>query len=478
MISGTSKVSSKMATYNVLKAGGTSVGTPEAMEIIANEAGRIHSTALKSDRRAITILDVSATGEQSSGAIRDKNTNLLERMAAGENVEDYFRELREREQRAVQRFGLGAEFNDANFSLLQMYLENSQLPADKRYAGIVTSVGERLKARQMAALINNHHPGLAEYVDYDMTGVSTMGGHVNARRTSRTYVDIRGALSGKYDGKIIVVGGFMGIDETTRHVTTLERGGSDTHAVWLAAAMGADKVYIYSDTSLRRTDPKIVPDADVIPKVTYGELSEFIGFGSKIVADRANDAAEEALLELILKNTFRLDDQTLVSSNIAISNGGIKGVAASPSVVLSLAGLPVGPGAYNRITEILTKYKIDFVNEAGDRRYSSMVLVNSPENPLEGNIGHTLAELDKAGFTVSIHHGMTRVGIIGEGIGRSPTGLVAIGETLRDLHLPVNQISLPIDGRAISIVTDKTHVPNVVSRLYSNLFRNTGPYHR
>ena len=373
----------------------------------------------------------------------------------------------------MQYFSLPAEFNDAWFSQLGNYIQENNMPADARYSGIVTSVGERLKAAQVAAVINKSQPSLAVHLDYDKTGVTTAGGHKFAVKTDKTYGSIKDALSlPKYKGRIIVMGGFMGIDENTSHVATLERGGSDTHAVWIGSAMGADRVYIYSDTSLRRTDPRIVADAKVIPKITYGELSEFIGFGSSIVADRANDAAEQSLVELVLKNTFQLEDETIVSSNIAHNNGGIKGIAASPSVVLSLAGLPVGPGAYNRVTEILSGHKIGFVNEAGDRRCSSMVLVGAPENPLKQNIGYALEELDKAGFAVNVTYGMTRIGIIGEGIGRSPTGLVAIGQTLQELHLPVNQISLPIDGRAISIVTDKTHVPNVISKLYGRLFSN------
>ena len=72
-----------MTSYNILKAGGTSVGTPEAMEVISNETLKIHSQALKKCKDSVTVLVVSATGQQETCDIRDKNTNLLEDILKG-----------------------------------------------------------------------------------------------------------------------------------------------------------------------------------------------------------------------------------------------------------------------------------------------------------------------------------------------------------------------------------------------------------
>jgi aspartate kinase len=264
----------------------------------------------------------------------------------------------------------------------------------------------------------------------------------------------------------------MGIYEETNKVTTLERGGSDTHAVWIACALGAKRAYIYSDTPLKEANPGIVPNARVIDRVTYGEMAEIISYGAEILSERANEAAEESLLELVLRSTNKKNPgETVVSSRINGGYSGIKCIGAKPSVVLALSNLPDVPGAYNQVTEILNRYQIGFMNEAGDLKHSSMVVVGSPDNPLEINIGRVLRDISELGLGVSLHYDTTRIGLIGEGIGRQPKGLAAIGETLDTLGLPMNMISSPMNGIALSIITDQTHVSGVVRGLYDKVFK-------
>jgi len=462
-----------MVNYNVLKAGGTSVGTPESMEKIIEETLHIHGQAICEDQDSVTILVVSATGKQETNYIRAKNTDLLEEILRGENVKANIEEIRRREQRVLPYFCLPEDFNNENFQLMQRYLSSGDISDEERRPLVATIVGERLKARQFESILNLRREDVAIFVDYDKSGVTTTGGFRNAKKTPHTYDDIRDALSKpEYKGKIVVLGGFMGIYEETNKVTILERGGSDTHAVWIASALGAKRAYIYSNTSLRRADPDIVPEADVIPWVTYGEMAEFIGFGAEILAYSANEAAEEALLELVLRNSHDLSQgETIISSSISDGHGGIKGVAASPSIVLALGNLPNIPGAYNQVTEVLNKYNIGFMNEAGDLRSSSMVLIDTPDNPLEENIGRVSKELADLGLSFKVLYNNTRIGLIGEDIGRQPRGLVALGETLGSQGLPINMISSPIDGIALSIITNQTYVPTVVRGLYNSLFK-------
>jgi len=462
-----------MVTYNLLKAGGTSVANPRMMDVIINETLRIHDGALRQDASSVTVLDVSATGRQETGDIRAKNTNLLEEILRGENVGANIEEIRAREQRVLPYFGLPGDFNDENFQLMQSHLISESIYDQERYPLVATIVGERLKARQFGSAINLRREGTAVFVDYDKSGVTTTGGFRNAKKTSHTYDDIQDALSKpEYRGKIVVLGGFMGVDEETGKVTTLERGGGDTHAVWIASALGAERAYIYSDTSLKRANPRIIPEAEVIPSVTYGEMAEFIGFGAELLAYNANEAAERSLLELVLRNSYDLSQgETIISSRVSDGHGGIKGIAASPSVVLALGNLPNVPGAYNQVTNVLNKYNIGFMNEAGDLRSSSMVLTGTPDNPLEENIGLALKEIEELGLSVKLLDNHTRIGLIGEGIGRQPRGLVAIGQTLESQDLPMNMISSPIDGIALSIVTNPTNVPTVVRGLYDKVFK-------
>lgn len=467
-----------MANYNVLKAGGTSVGTPSAMEIILNETFSIHDSALSQNSDSVTILVVSATGKQLDGHIRIKTTDLLEKILAGEQVEEYKREIFRREEVIAQHFGLGEGFNRENYRLLDHYLLESGVAEEGRYSKSVTIVGERLKARQFAAIFNKMRDNSAIHVDYDKTGFTTSGKLRHASATPDVQDNIMEALSRpEYRGKIVVLGGFMGIDSETGAITTLERGGSDTHAVYVACAVDANCAYIYSDTSLRRTDPRIVPEAEIVTNVSNREMTEFIGLGSEILAERANKAAEEGLLRLVLRDTFHLNGaETVVSSNTNGSYGEIKGIGACPAVVLSLGGLPNVPGAHNQVTSILRTYGVNFINEAGDTENSSMVLMGSRDRPLETNIGGIMREISQLGLRVQLNYNDLRIGLIGEGIGSQVKALIAVGRTLETAGLPVRMVSYPENGVALSLVTnqlDEHSKIRFMRTLYHNLYGST-----
>jgi aspartokinase len=171
-----------MVNYNVLKAGGTSVGTPESMETIIEETLHIHGQALSEDQDSVTILVVSATGKQETGDIRTKNTDLLEEILRGENVNANIEEIMRREQRVLSHFGLSEDFNNENFQLMQRYLSSGDISDEEKHPLVATIVGERLKARQFESVLNLRRKDAAVFVDYDKSGVTTTGDFRNAKK--------------------------------------------------------------------------------------------------------------------------------------------------------------------------------------------------------------------------------------------------------------------------------------------------------
>ena len=428
-----------MSLVNVIKAGGTSVGTPREMRTLRDEVLRQHRALLRQDSGATTYLIVSGTGKQKGRPITEKNTELSIAISQGKDVEANTMEMWEREQRVVSYFGLPKNFNRQNFKELEYLVRRTSMPADERFARIVTCVGERLKPRHFEAIFNQMQQGVAVYVPPEMVGYATTERLSNAKLTPDGYGDISSRLaSGKYSGKIVVMGGFMGTDKDTNRLSVLERGGSDTHAVNIGVGVGAQRVIIFSDTPLREADPRYAPDARVVPMVNNAELGEFIGYGSEIVADRANEAARVQSIELVLRDIFSLKDQTIVSANPDAN--GIKGIGARNAVIMSLGNIPDIPGALHTAYGIIKSHNLGVINEAGDRSTSSMVLVGSPEYSIEDNASKIGGELRAMGFSVNQYWSQTRVGVIGRGIGDNLKAFDAIHYTLRKLHLPPNAV--------------------------------------
>lgn len=461
-----------MSLYNVIKAGGTSVAAPPQMKTIINETFKIHDQATSQDKDAVTILITSGGGERKDRTITNKNTNLTEKMAEGNEVEKYRNEIWERELENVSSLESGRDVIMPYFSILDSALKIDG--HDERYSAVCLSVGERVKAAEFSAIMNKLRLGSTIHLDYDKTGVITTDGLKHATKTDKTYESIGEALiKDEYKGKILVLGGFMGIDEDTGKITTLERGGSDTHAVWIGIGTGAERVYIYSDTLLRRADPKIVPYAEVIERVTYSEMEEFIGFGSKILAERANKAAEEASLELILRDTTNVDrGETIISSRENGGYGNLKGVAAHYAITLDFSNLGLKPGIYNDVTTILKRYSIAFTGEGGLTRQSNMVLVDNADSRVNENIGHVGREIANLGMMPVLKYGVPRIGIIGEGLKwYFPEVMIKVGKILKKYNLQEGVgIVHPPGGVALSVQTPYTVIKPILKDLHDSLF--------
>src|SRR3989338_2180091 len=457
-----------MVSFGALKWGGTSVGTPAALDLARAETLRYHQELLKKDSDATTIVVVSGTGKQKDSPVSEKNTDLLEQIVRGENVDRNVLEIKRREDRNASHYGLPQDFNAQNYQLLERYITDTNADTNLRYSRIVAIAGELLKRRQFAAILNLLQPDVAVEVNEKESGFYTTGGHIKASIAEITNEKIREAFSNpKYRGKIAVVAGFCGIDNGTGEISTLARGGSDASVLKYCEALGIREVPIYSDTMLRVADPAVVHYPETIREATYGEVAEFLGYGASIVAPEALDIAERNLIKLLLRDTFHLSSgETAVSVRGSNGKGNIKGIAACDNLVLSLGNLHLEPGEYSRVTDALKRYGIGFTAEAGDNRHSSLVPLDSSNGSFGVNLGHVVEEIRNSGLSFELKNA-TRIGLIGEGIETQPRALTALGQTFEALGLRLGTITKPENGIALSITTDKTYKGRVVNDLYS-----------
>ncbi|MCW3156436.1 aspartate kinase [Micropruina sonneratiae] len=210
-------------------------------------------------------------------------------------------------QRIVDTKGRGAEvvvvisaMGDTTDELMDLALEVSPQPRPRELDMLLTA-GERMSAALLAMAINDLGFEARSFTG-SQAGVITTGTHGDARIIDITPGRIRTALE---DGDIVIVAGFQGVSQTSKDVTTLGRGASDTTAVALAASLGADYCEIYSDVDgVFTADPRIVPGASRIPEISYEEMLEMAAQGAKILHLRCVEYARRENVPVHVRSSF------------------------------------------------------------------------------------------------------------------------------------------------------------------------------
>jgi aspartate kinase len=184
--------------------------------------------------------------------------------------------------------------------LIRLAHEVSPTPHPREYDMLV-STGERISNALCAMAIHDLGHEAVSFTG-SQAGIVTDGSHTKAKIVEVRARRIHEALA---EDRIVLVAGFQGVSTETRDVTTLGRGGSDTTAVALAAALGADACEIFTDVpGVFTADPRIVPDALKLGAVTYEEMLEMSASGAKVMALRSIEVARSYGVKLRVRSTF------------------------------------------------------------------------------------------------------------------------------------------------------------------------------
>ncbi len=218
---------------------------------------------------------------------------------------------------------------------------------DDRELDMLVSTGERVSIALLAmALIDMGYK--ARSFTGRQVGIITDSAHTKARIEKITAERIKEALE---EGTIPIVAGFQGIDEKS-DVTTLGRGGSDTTAVALAAALKADMCDIYTDVDgVYTSDPNIVPNARKLNKISYEEMLEMASLGAKVLHSRSVEFAAKYNVPLRVLSSFTNNSGTLVTKEDKdMEQEAVSGVTYDKNASkISLIGVPDKPGIAGRI---------------------------------------------------------------------------------------------------------------------------------
>ncbi|MFT4298393.1 MAG: aspartate kinase [Aeromicrobium sp.] len=197
---------------------------------------------------------------------------------------------------------------DTTDELIDLANEVSPLPPARELDMLLTA-GERISMAVLAMAIGNLGQEARSFTG-SQAGVITDADHGRAKIIDVTPGRIEQALA---EGAIAIVAGFQGVSQTTKDITTLGRGGSDTTAVALAAALGADVCEIYSDVDgVFTADPRIVPTARRIPQISYEDCLEMAANGAKILHLRCVEYARRTNLPIHVRSSFSQKEGTWV----------------------------------------------------------------------------------------------------------------------------------------------------------------------
>jgi aspartate kinase len=239
---------------------------------------------------------------------------------------------------------------DTTDELLDLAAQVTPLPP-QRELDILLTAGERISMALLAMAINNLGVKAKSFTG-QQAGVITDAVHGRAHIVDVVPHRIRETIE---KGQVAIVAGFQGVTSDTNDVTTLGRGGSDTTAVALAAGLHADVCEIYTDVDgVFTADPRIVPAARKLERVTYEEMLELAASGAKVLALRSVEYARRYKVPIHVRSSFSTHPGTLVIEEEAMEQPIISGVAHDRSQAkVTVVGVPDVPGKAAGIFQVV-----------------------------------------------------------------------------------------------------------------------------
>jgi aspartate kinase len=249
---------------------------------------------------------------------------------------------------------------DTTDELIDLANQITPIPTGRELDMLLTA-GERISMALLAMAISNLGHEARSFTG-SQAGVITDSAHGRARIIDVTPGRIQEAIN---EGAIAIVAGFQGISQDTKDITTLGRGGSDTTAVALAAALDADVCEIYTDVDgVFTADPRVVPSARKLKSVTYEEMLELAASGAKVLHLRCVEYARRYELPIHVRSSFSTNEGTWVVKNQPegdiMEQAIISGIAHDKSEAkITIVGVPDRPGMAARIFQAIADADIN-----------------------------------------------------------------------------------------------------------------------
>lgn len=351
---------------------------------------------------------------------------------------------------------------DTTDELIDLAHEVTPIP-DPREMDMLLTTGERISMALLAMAIKSMGVEARSYTG-SQAGMITDAQHGAARIVDVTPVRLREALD---EGAIVIVAGFQGFNRDTKDITTLGRGGSDTTAVALAAALNADVCEIYTDVDgIFTADPRVVPKAHKIDTITSEEMLELAAAGAKVLYIRAVEYARRHGVTLHVRSSFNNNEGTWVveakddadpSKGDTVEEPIITGVAGDLNEAkITVVGVPDVPGKAAEIFTIVaqTGANIDMIvqNVSAASTGRTDISFTLPKAEGEKVLTALRAGQEAAGFeSLQYDDQIGKLAVVGAGMRTSAGVSAQLFQALSDAGINIEMIST--SEIRISVVT-------------------------
>jgi len=311
-----------------------------------------------------------------------------------------------------------------------------------RELDMLLSSGERITMSLLCMALAELGVPAASFTG-SQAGIITDTTHTKARITEVKGDRLREALA---QGFVPVVAGFQGVS-STKNITTLGRGGSDTTAVALAAALGADLCEIYTDVSgVFTADPRVVPTAHRIPLISFDEMLEIAATGGKVLALRSVEFASNHHIALHVRSSFTWEPGTVVREEDPSMEQPIVSAVTSDETEakVTIAGLPDEPGiAANLFRGLAARMiNVDIIVQNTSHHGTTDISFTVPRTDLDGSIEVAEQLIPKLGAaSVVADDNVATVAVIGAGMRTHPGVTAMMFETLAEAGINIEMIS-------------------------------------
>ena len=313
--------------------------------------------------------------------------------------------------------------------------------ASKREMDMLLSTGEQISISLLAMAIEKLGYPVVSLTGWQ-AGVKTDSKHGAARIKT---IDTERLMMELDNRRIVIVAGFQGINKYD-NITTLGRGGSDTSAVALAAALGADLCEIYTDVDgVYTTDPRICKDAFKLDEISYDEMLELASLGANVLHNRSVEMAKKYNVKMSVRSSLNNNEGTYVKEESQVEKMLVRGVTRDNDCArIALCGVEDAPGKAFQVFEMIAKagISVDLILQSiGDGKSKDISFTVA-----EGDLEATLRLLEDNNGIIKAREiksssDISKVSIVGAGMVNNSGVAAKMFEALSDAHINIKMIA-------------------------------------
>jgi aspartate kinase len=397
-------------------------------------------------------------------------------VADPDRMRNVARHIAETRAKGIDVVAVVSAMGKATDNLVELARQVASNPQGREMDMLLTT-GERISMSLLCMALHDVGCDAMSFTG-SQVGIITDTSHTKAKILEIKGDRVREALAA---GKVAVVAGFQGVS-TDREITTLGRGGSDTTAVALAAALKADSCEIYTDvTGVFSADPRIVSQARKIQNLSFDEMLEMAGAGSKVLALRAVEFARNHNVPIHVRSSFTWEEGTWVigadhERNTAMEEPIISGVVHDVGEAkMTLLGVPDRPGVSALLFESLAQanVNVDMIVQNTSIDGSTDISFTLPL----GDIATALPILKKVGDEVgakgvSQDEDIVKLSLVGAGMKSSPGIAAKMFRVLADNDVNIEMIST--STIRISVVVERNKLETAIRALHTAFDLDSG----